>query len=454
MNRLSITMRVTLLYTLFMVLLTGLSLGFLFHAGAQSRRQTTLDRMQTMAEASRKELEAKDGELEIDRDLEAFDDGVYLSLYDTAGVPLYGFVPREFDNSVIFDDGSLRTVESGGHSWYLYDEQITVEDYGPVWVRSIAAADAFNSTLGTLGKTALLVLPVFVVLAAVCGYLLTRRAFAPVRQITQTAREIGEGGDLSRRIGLTGRKDEIHTLAAEFDAMFARLEQAFDREKQFTDDASHELRTPTAVILSQSEYALENTHPQGETRAALESIHTQAARMAALLSQLLMLARADKGRQVVQREPVDLSELVEMVAETEAEQAEARNITVQTELEPGVMVQGDETLLMRLLINLTENAIRYGRPGGQVKLTLRRQDGEAVGTVEDDGIGIAPEDLDKIWQRFWQADPARSGGGAGLGLSMVRWIAGAHGGRVTVQSEPGKGSVFTFFLPCEKNENV
>mgnify|MGYP002859499215 FL=1 len=454
MKRLSITMRVTLLYTLFMVLLTGLSLGFLFHAGAQSRRQTTLDRMQTMAEASRKELEAKDGELEIDRDLEAFDDGVYLSLYDTAGVPLYGFVPREFDNSVIFDDGSLRTVESGGHSWYLYDEQITVEDYGPVWVRSIAAADAFNSTLGTLGKTALLVLPVFVVLAAVCGYLLTRRAFAPVRQITQTARKIGEGGDLSRRIGLTGRKDEIHTLAAEFDAMFARLEQAFDREKQFTDDASHELRTPTAVILSQSEYALQNTQPQGETRAALESIHTQAARMAELLSQLLMLARADKGRQVVQREPVDLSELVEMVAETEAEQAEARNITVQTELEPGVMVQGDETLLMRLLINLTENAIRYGRPGGQVKLTLRRQDGEAVGTVEDDGIGIAPEDLDKIWQRFWQADPARSGGGAGLGLSMVRWIAQAHGGRVTVQSEPGKGSIFTFFLPCEKNENV
>lgn len=454
MKRLSITLRVTLLYTLFMVLLTGLSLGFLFHAGAQSRRQTTLDRMQTMAEASHKELEAKDGELEIDRDLEAFDDGVYLSLYDTAGVPLYGFVPREFDNSVIFDDGSLRTVESGGHSWYLYDEQITVEDYGPVWVRSIAAADAFNSTLGTLGKTALLVLPVFVVLAAVCGYLLTRRAFAPVRQITQTAREIGEGGDLSRRIGLTGRKDEIHTLAAEFDAMFARLEQAFDREKQFTDDASHELRTPTAVILSQSEYALQNTRPQGETRAALESIHTQAARMAALLSQLLMLARADKGRQVVQREPVDLSELVEMVAETEAEQAEARNITVQTALEPGVTVQGDETLLMRLLINLTENAIRYGRPGGQVKLTLRRQDGEAVGTVEDDGIGIAPEDLDKIWQRFWQADPARSGGGAGLGLSMVRWIAGAHGGRVTVQSEPGKGSIFTFFLPCEKNENV
>ena len=454
MKRLSITLRVTLLYTLFMVLLAGLSLGFLFHAGAQSARQATLDRMQTMAEDSGRYLEVKDGQLDIDRDLEAFDDGVYLSLYDTAGVPLYGFVPRDFDNSVVFADAALRTVESGGRQWYLYDEQIEVEDYGPVWVRSIAAADALESTLGTLWRTALLVLPVFVVLAAVCGYLLTRRAFAPVRQITQTAREIGAGNDLSRRIGLTGRKDEIYTLAAEFDAMFARLEEAFDREKQFTDDASHELRTPTAVILSQSEYALENTDPQGETRAALESIHTQAARMASLLSQLLMLARADKGRQVVQRETVDLSELAAMVAETEAEQAAGQNITVETDLEPGVTVQGDETLLMRLLINLTENAIHYGHPGGHVKLTLRRREGEAVGTVEDDGIGIAPEDQEKIWQRFWQADPARSGGGAGLGLSMVRWIAAAHGGRVTVQGEPGKGSVFTFWIPCEKNEKV
>ncbi len=454
MKRVSITMRVTLLYVVFMILLAGLSLGFLFHAGAQSARQATLERMQTMAEDSRKELEASDGELEIDRDLEAFDDGVYLSLYDTAGVPLYGFVPRDFDNSVIFDNASLRPVESSGRQWYLYDRQLLVEDYGPVWVRTIAAADAVDSTLSTLWRAALLVLPVFVALAAVCGYLLTRRAFAPVRQIAQTAREIGAGDDLSRRIGLSGRRDEIYTLAAEFDAMFARLEEAFDREKQFTDDASHELRTPTAVILSQSEYVLEHTNPQGHTRAALESIHAQAARMAALLSQLLLLARADKGRQPLHWETVDLSELTAMVAQTQAEQAAAQDITILTDLEPGVNVQGDETLLIRLLINLTENAIHYGRPGGQIKLTLRRQDAQAVCSVADDGIGIAPEHLDKIWQRFWQADPARSSGGAGLGLSMVQWIAKAHGGRVTVQSELGKGSIFTFWIPCEKSEKL
>lgn len=454
MKRLSITLRVTLLYTLFMVLLAGLSLGFLFHAGAQSARQNKVNRMQSMVEDSRRELEAKDGELEIDRDLEGFDDGVYLSLYDTAGVPLYGFVPREFDNSAVFSDRELRTVESGGRRWYLYDAQIQVEDYGPVWVRSVTAADAVDSAIGSLWHSALLVLPVFIVLAAICGYLVTRRAFAPVRQITQTAREIGEGGDLSRRIGLTGRKDEVYTLAAEFDAMFARLQSAFDREQQFTNDASHELRTPTAVILSQSEYALDHTGVEGEARAALESIHDQAGRMAALLSQLLLLARADKGRQPLHWETVDLSELTQMVADTEAEQAAARQITVETDLEPGVTVEGDETLLMRLLINLTENALHYGRSGGRVRLTLHRQGETAVGTVEDDGIGIAPEDQDKIWQRFWQADPARSSGGAGLGLAMVRWIAEAHGGQVTVESTPGVGSTFTFVIPCKKNEKV
>ena len=448
MKHLSITLRVTLLYTLFMVLLAALSLGVLSYAGAQTARQGKLTRMQTMADAAAREIEAKDGELDIDHDLEAFDDGVYLSVYDADGLPLYGFVPRDFDNSAVFAAGQLRTTQAGGRSWYLYDTQLAVDGYGTLWVRTVTDAGAVDSTLGALWRWALLVLPAYIVLAAVCGYLVTRRAFAPVRHITATAREIRAGGDLSRRIGLPPGRDEIRTLAGEFDAMFARLQDAFDHEQQFTDDASHELRTPTAVILSQSEYALAQPETPGETRAALQVIHTQAARMAAMLSQLLWLARADKGRQPLQWQTVDLSEMTALVAETLAEQAAAQNIAVQTDLAPGVAVQGDETLLMRMLINLGENAVRYGRPGGQVRLTLQCRDGQAVGTVQDDGIGIAPENQEKIWQRFWQADPARSGGGAGLGLAMVRWIARAHGGDVTVQSAPGEGSTFTWRIPC------
>ena len=282
MKHLSITLRVTLLYTLFMVLLAALSLGVLSYAGAQTARQGKLTRMQTMADAAAREIEAKDGELDIDHDLEAFDDGVYLSVYDADGLPLYGFVPRDFDNSAVFAAGQLRTTQGGGRSWYLYDTQLAVDGYGALWVRTVTDAGAVDSTLGALWRWALLVLPAYIVLAAVCGYLVTRRAFAPVRHITATAREIRAGGDLSRRIGLPPGRDEIRTLAGEFDAMFARLQDAFDHEQQFTDDASHELRTPTAVILSQSEYALAQPETAGETRAALQVIHTQAARMAAL----------------------------------------------------------------------------------------------------------------------------------------------------------------------------
>ena len=273
-----------------------------------------------------------------------------------------------------------------------------------------------------------------------------------MRQITQTAREIGQGNDLSRRIALGPGRDDVHVLADEFDRMFGRLEAAFDSEKQFVSDASHELRTPTAVILSQCEDALEEDRSPAETRAALRSIQKQAEKMAGMLSQLLMLARADSGRQVLHKEPFDMSSLAEAVAEEQQELADARGITVRADIQPGVMVCGDETLLMRMLINLMENGIKYGRVNGHLNLTLTAMGDTVTGTVADDGIGIAREDLDKIWRRFWQADPSHSGKGAGLGLSMVKWIVEAHGGTIAVESFPGRGSSFTFTQPrCEDN---
>ena len=154
---------------------------------------------------------------------------------------------------------------------------------------------------------------IFVLFAAVGGYFITRRAFQPVRRIIQTAREIGEGNDLSRRIALGQGRDEVYTLAAEFDSMFARLEKAFEREKQFTSDASHELRTPTTVIISQCEYALERAKTLDEAREALHAILNQAEKMAVMISQLLMLARADKAHGKMQFETVNLSDLAMMV---------------------------------------------------------------------------------------------------------------------------------------------
>ena len=444
MKRLSIHLKVTLWFTLLMVLLVSIVLAFLFYTGAQSALEETKSQMMDMVAAGWREIDADDGEIEIDDDLEYFKDGIYLSVYDAGGVPLYGSVPRDFDNSAVFAPGQLRTIPSMQKSWYVYDEQNTIYGYGTVWIRSVSAANQVDSTISTLYRLALIVLPFFVLFAAVGGYFITRRAFQPVRRIIQTAREIGEGNDLSRRIALGQGRDEVYTLAAEFDSMFARLEKAFEREKQFTSDASHELRTPTTVIISQCEYALERAKTLDEAREALHAILNQAEKMAVMISQLLMLARADKAHGKMQFETVNLSDLAMMVVEQQQENASMRHIQLETHIEPDVEMQGDETMLMRVWINLIENGVKYCREGGWLQITLQKKQGLIIGCVQDNGIGIAPENLEKVWERFWQADSARSASGAGLGLSMVKWIVQAHGGNIQVESVLGQGSAFTF----------
>ena len=446
MKRLSIQWRVTLWFTLLMTLLAAVGLAFLFFVGGQSALAATQNRMAEMAETARSEIGLDSSGFVFDSDLEYFRDGVYLSVYDAAGLPLYGAVPRLFDNTVVFADSQLRELTDAGGRWYVYDISFAVDE-SQVWVRTVAAVDEVGSTITQLLRLALVVLPFFVVLAAVGGFWLTHRAFLPVRRITRTAREIRQGGDLSRRIDLGPGRDEIHTLASEFDSMFARLEASFAAEKQFASDASHELRTPTAVILTQCEDALESAASPEELRAALKAIQRQGEKMAGLLSQLLLLSRADSGRQTLRSEPVDLSGLAAAVADEQRERAADKGIAVTADIAPGLVVQGDETMLMRVLINLMENGIKYGRAGGHLSLTLTAGGDTVTGKVADDGIGIAAEDLDKVWRRFWQADPAHSGGGAGLGLSMVKWIVEAHGGRITVESVLGKGTAFTFTLP-------
>ena len=444
MKRLSIHLKVTLWFTLLMVLLVSIVLAFLFYTGAQSALEETKSQMMDMVAAGWREIDADDGEIEIDDDLEYFKDGIYLSVYDAGGVPLYGSVPRDFDKSAVFAPGQSRTIPSMQKSWYVYDEQNTIYGYGTVWIRSVSAANQVDSTISTLYRLALIVLPFFVLFAAVGGYFITRRAFQPVRRIIQTAREIGEGNDLSRRIALGQGRDEVYTLAAEFDSMFARLEKAFEREKQFTSDASHELRTPTTVIISQCEYALERAKTLDEAREALHAILNQAEKMAVMISQLLMLARADKAHGKMQFETVNLSDLAMMVVEQQQENASMRHIQLETHIEPDVEMQGDETMLMRVWINLIENGVKYGREGGWLQITLQKKQGLIIGCVQDNGIGIAPENLEKVWERFWQADSARSASGAGLGLSMVKWIVQAHGGNIQVESVLGQGSAFTF----------
>ncbi|MDR1292470.1 MAG: HAMP domain-containing histidine kinase, partial [Clostridiales Family XIII bacterium] len=260
---------------------------------------------------------------------------------------------------------------------------------------------------------------------------------------------IRHGGDLTKRIGLPPGDDEVHRLANTFDEMFDRLEESFDGERRFTSDASHELRTPTSVILAQCEYALGEERKKPELLSSFEVVRRQAERMSGLITSLLNLTRMDAAALSAEVEDFDFSELVEMATD-EIRATYSDKLDIICDAEPGVFVHGDRSLLLRLVLNLSNNACQYTQEGGSVGVRLRREGGDAVFSVEDTGVGIAAHDLEHIWDRFYMASKSRTADGlrhTGLGLSMVKQISDTHGGKLDVVSAPGEGSVFTFTMP-------
>lgn len=310
---------------------------------------------------------------------------------------------------------------------------------------STALSAAYNTTV-----YALILIPVIVVLATVFAYLATKRAFKPVAKITEAAASIAGSKDLSQRLNMGEGKGEIQVLASTFDGMLESIERNFEKEKQFTSDASHELRTPVAVIMAQSEFALDAKATEEDRIESIKSIHRQSLKMNKLLSELLSLARSDNKTEVMEKENFDICELAEIVVEELKPDSDAKGIKTKVVSSAPITVNADHSQIMRVLINLIDNAIKYGKEGGNVTVSIEdKGDGHILCSVEDDGIGISEENLKQVWNRFYRADTARTAtnnGSSGLGLSMVKSIIEAHGGKVSAESVLGEGSVFTFEL--------
>ncbi len=243
-------------------------------------------------------------------------------------------------------------------------------------------------------------------------------------------------------------------LARTFDEMIARLDDAFRRQRQFTADASHELRTPLTAIKGQVEVALDQPRDADAYRAVLRGVNAEVDRLIRLVGSLLTLARADAGQIPLARDTVDVAELVNGAVEGVRSTARQRHIALTVDIGPIVVLHADEDLLLQLLLNLLDNALKHTPPGGQVRVGWRVRAGQLALPVGDTGPGIAPEHLPRIFDRFYRADPARdrAAGGAGLGLAIGRWIAEAHGGTVAATSAPGAGAVFTICLPLGGRE--
>ncbi len=391
-------------------------------------------------------LKYQGGFLEIDDDFLNRLNGICTSLYDEEGELLYGENPAAGEVAEYpFADGVLQRIRVKGVRYYIYDRALSGEGLEALWLRGFVSETHGTTQTITIARLTLWVIPVIVVFSVLGGYLLAGRFLRPIKQIGEAAWSIREGNDLTRRIGLGEGRDELHQLADTFDHMFDRLESSFKAEQQFTSDVSHELRTPVAVIVSECEYMLEKERDPEEYREALEVIQRQGKRMASLINELLEFTRLEQNPERVGMEKVNLSALCLDVCQ-EMERLMERGITLSWDLVPEVFVNGNEALLARLLTNLITNGCRYGKEKGHILVKLKKEGEQTCLSVEDDGIGMTEEQQAKIWNRFYQADPSRGGRGAGLGLSMVKSIAALHGGRVTVESAPGEGSIFTFLV--------
>lgn len=290
-----------------------------------------------------------------------------------------------------------------------------------------------------------------VVISVILGALLAGRALKPIDDITRVAQNIITADDLSRRIPVKEPLDELGRLTRTINNTLARLEQLFNAQRRFIADISHELRTPLTAIRGNLD--LLRRIPNDET--SLNAMEAEARRMSRLVHDLLLLAQADSGRLPMQTRRFELNRLLEEVYDQAQALSYDREIDIALLQDQTIEIEGDRDRLMQLFMNLVSNAIKYTPDGGRVTLGLTAYDGWARVMVSDTGVGIPSEAVPHIFERFYRVDPARSRaqGGVGLGLAIARWIAEAHGGRITVESQVGHGSIFTVWLPAPDVED-
>jgi heavy metal sensor kinase len=460
MKRLSIGLRLTLWYLgIFFVaeLIFGAGMWFILRtnlydiADANLKDQAAdLERsLEAHKDASLAELHA---ELSEDYKIEPSED--YLQIINANGNVLYRSRSLEENPLPPFpaDQSGKPHYENHklGHRRFRFiSAQIRVN--GQVY--NVQIGHPMNEEMETLGEFRTYLFwfaPLLLLSASGVGYWLSRRALAPVDALTRTARTIS-GHNLSSRLEPLHTGDELQRLSDTLNDMLGRIECAFRRVTDFTADASHELRTPVALIHTEAELALRRSRNEGQYREALQHILTEADRTTKLLKELLALARMDSGREALDKQPVDLLAILKESSAKWNQVAALRNLQFEERFSAQPLsAMADANALRRVMDILLDNAFKYTPSPGKVTLSAEEIDARIVIAVEDTGVGIAPGDQTRIFERFYRVDKARSRqlGGSGLGLAIAKWIVTLHQGSITMESELGKGTVFRVKIPA------
>ena len=444
----SIKTRITIWYTslMFVLIVVVLSLvgGLSYQLSIDSVEK---DVILQVTQVTEKLSKRQPGVFEIVENKEEFKN---VSIYAMDGKYLVG----QYNYDVVkipFKEGIPRRESADGKEYIIYD----IRTPGPPGMRGgfwIRGVESVNSTM-LLGRSAIIIMliliPLILLLTALGGYYITKRAFRPVNNIVKTANDITAQRDITRRIEIApdAKKDELHHLSVTLNTMLDKIENLIKQEKQFTSDASHELRTPISVILAQGEYLLDIAKEEKEKELA-QAIVDKSKQVSKLISRLLLLARIDQNRQKFSKEKVDLGVIIDVAVASMKELASQKGISLFSNAPEGTIVDADESLLLSAITNLISNGIKYGKESGYVSVSASKLGDRTRIVVADNGVGISKEHIDKIWTRFYRVDAVRNDeyGSSGLGLSMVKSIIELHGGIITVTSKTGKGTEFRIEL--------
>ena len=468
MKKMSLKLRITLWYTL---LISVISVAALFAITSISRNMVEQDAKNRLIRsvdemAQRIEFSASAPQDKLPKRFEnggekpqntpdfphpnkMYENGVHMVILSEEKNVIEGQIPFSISDDMVLSDKLLRKESYDGNLYYVYDRKTTLSDGRTAYIKGFVSINEQSYALASVLKNNLLLTLILILLAAIGGYYITGKALYPVNIMSNTAKGIIESSDLSRRIRLDGAKDEIGALANTLDEMLDKIEDTLSREKQFTSDASHELRTPVSVILSECEYMTDCADTIDELKSSAASVKEEAERMSRLISELLTISRMDSGAIKPDFQETDLSELLELIAD-EQRDIHKENVTLIKNISPGISAEVDKFMTARLFINLISNAYKYNVDGGKIEISLSCTENSVQFSVSDTGIGISEENIPKVFERFYQVNPSRTSGlseSSGLGLSMVKWIAELHGGKLTLESELGKGSTFTLILP-------
>ncbi|MBP3736715.1 MAG: HAMP domain-containing histidine kinase [Lachnospiraceae bacterium] len=465
MKNRSVRFRITFWYACALILLIGLTFLTIHAASALVLRSTIRDYLIGVVEVNADKIQyvekkdtvagapyiyvaCGDGFLKIGNDFMNTVSDVNSAIYTQNGEMLYGENPLAVETEAIpFTESQIWRLRHGDLYYNVYDRLLNLgiedADGKTLWLRGMVSEEDNIARLGQITGLSLLVLPFLILAAVLLGYLLAGRLTSPIRDLEQTAERISGGNDLQQRIETGESRDEFARLAEVFNGMMERLEGSFKAERRFTSDASHELRTPMAVIRAQTEYILEKDRTAEEYKEAFRVIERQGERMNTLINDMLDYTRMDQSAERYPMTETDLSYVVQETADQLA-LLKTKDITLSQDIAPDIIVNGNALLLGRLVQNLISNAYRYGNEGGHIWVSLSRNedDGTAALTVQDDGIGIALEEQEKIFERFYRSDASRTAQGTGLGLSMVKKIAELHDAQLHLDSAPGRGSGF------------